>query len=154
MPVASWLAGRLCQSCLHAYDKDSNGRCSEAEQHLFPKVFQVNNLSFLQVRFPRDVLCDLKPSYRGPCSKINTQYEEKSGVTHLFNTYLLNTHYIQALILGPGIQHRMSSVEFLLQRAGYSSERWGGPVGLGVRHSCVYILLLQAEPCPAPTFVF
>lgn len=123
MPVVSWLAGRLCQSCLHAYDEDSNGRCSEAEQHLFPKVFHVNNLSFLRVRFPREVLCDLKPSYRGPCSKINTQlYEEKSGVTHLFNTYLLNTHCIQALILGPVIQHRMSSVKFLLQRAWYSSD--------------------------------
>lgn len=94
MPVALWLAGRLCQSCLHAYDEDSNGRCSVAEQHLFPKVFQVNNL--IQVRFPREMLCNLKPSYRSPCSKINTQlYEEKSGVTRLFNTYLLNTHCIQ-----------------------------------------------------------
>lgn len=67
------------------------------------------------MRFPREVLCDLNSSYRGPCSKINTQlYEEKSGVTHLFNKYLLNTHCIQAPILGRGIEHRMSSVKFLL----------------------------------------
>lgn len=100
---------------LHAYNENSNGRYSEAEQHLFPKVFQVNNLSFLHVRFPREVLCDLQLSYRGPCSKINTQLcEEKSGVTRLLNKYLVNTHCIQTLILGPGIQHRMSSVKSLL----------------------------------------